>query len=58
VRRRVIKAIFEEVILGASARLQQLITGFVIKPIKTTLKLMTLLGGYIVTYFLRFVNNI
>ena len=39
-------------------RLQQLMARFAIKPIKATLRLMTLLGGYMAAYFLRFVSDI
>ena len=57
-RRRAIRVIFKEVILGVSVRLQQLMAGFAIKPIKATLRLMTLLGGYMAAYFLYFVSDI
>jgi hypothetical protein len=58
VRRRAIRAIFEEVILRVSARLQRLTAGFAIKPVRATLRLTTLLGGYTAAYFLRFISNI
>jgi hypothetical protein len=52
------RAIFEEVILGVFARLQQLTAGFAIKPIRATLRLTTLLGGYTAAYFLHFISDI
>ena len=58
VRRRVIRAIFKEVILGVSARLQQLTARFAIKPVRATSRLITLLGGYTAAYFLHFMSNI
>ena len=52
------RAIFKEVILRVSTRLQQLMAGFAIKPVKTTSRLTTLLSGYTAAYFLHFISDI